>query len=129
MKVILVLFVIVVAIVAAVVHFGGLTAGDPKAEMEQFKSSVKEGMSWEEVAALRKPKKYQTFGEGFGGLAPAQDFNPDQIRRQVEEGNFESGFFFTYSFAADAVYDVHFDEKGMHTHMEKARTASDLLSP
>ena len=130
MKVIIVLFVIVVAIVAAVVHFGGLTGWDPAAELNEFKSTVKPGMSWEQVADFKKPKKYQAYSaEGFGGLAPAQDFNPDNIRRAVEGSKFEDGFLFPYSFGADAKYEVHFDADGVVTQVVKAATAADLLGP
>jgi hypothetical protein len=130
MKVIIILFVIVVAIVVTVVYFGGLAGWDPAAELDKFKTSVQPGMNWEQVVAVRKPKKYQAFSaEGFGGLAPAQDFNPENIRKAVEGGKFEDGFLFSYTFAADAVYEVHFDADGIVTGVHKARTAADLLGP
>lgn len=129
MKVLLVTFVLVAAAVAALVYFGGFTSFDPAAQAQEFKQTVKPGMSWKEVADLRKPKTIVQYDIDSQGLSVERQvgYDMDEFARRMDKGQFDQGFAFQYVFTADDAVSVSFDEQGNVQSMDKMRTTNDLL--
>lgn len=130
MKVIAVLFVIVIGIVALVVKFGGVTSFDPAAGAEEFVASVQTGMTWQEVADRRMPKKYAVVSDDPDnalGRSPDIKFNPGAFGDRMKNNPPPAGFIFFYTFDAEHAYDVYFDELGNVSQVVKPMTTKDLL--
>lgn len=131
MKVLAVLFVVVIALVAAVVKFGGVTGFDPAAEAATFVQEVAVGMTWQQVADVKMPKKYAAIRDDPESLSvrgPSVDFDPGKFGTMMQSGGPSAGFIFLYTFDTEHVYDVYFDPQGNVTSVEKPPTATDLFN-
>lgn len=132
MKVLLILFVLIVVAVALVVKFGGVTGFDPAAGAEQFVQDVQPGMSWQQVADLKEPKKYAAYSdnpEKISGHGPIVKFDRDAFAGNMQNNAYPLGFFFEYTFDAERAYNVTFDSQGNVETIENRMTTADLLNP
>ncbi|MEO0515206.1 MAG: hypothetical protein AAF086_07925 [Planctomycetota bacterium] len=130
MKVLVVLLVLVVALVALVVKFGGVLSFDPAAGAQQFVTDVQPGMTWQQVVAVKAPKKYAAYKddpESMMGHGPIVKFDEARFASNMQSGSFPLGFFFEYTFDAEHAYNVSFDGQGNVTSIEERMTTSDLL--
>ena len=131
MKVLAVLLVVVIALVAAVVKFGGVTGFDPAADAESFVQQVQAGMTWQEVADVKTPRKYQVIRddpEAISERGPEVKFDPGRFGTMMQSGGPAGGFIFLYSFDTENVFDVYFDPQGRVISVERPRTAADLFN-
>lgn len=130
MKVLVVLLVVVIALVALVVKFGGVTSFDPAAGAQQFVADVQPGMTWQQVVAVKAPKKYAAFKddpESMMGHGPIVRFDEASFASSMQQASYPLGFFFEYTFDAEHAYNVNFDAQGNVESIEERMTTSDLL--
>lgn len=128
MKGLIVLIVLIGIGLWAVYQFGGFAELDPATQMAQMEQGVKEGMTWEQVADLREPKKLTVF-DFSAEFNPERemDFNRQQLANMIANNQLDGGFKFRYDFSQAAAYEVYFDETGKVTEHGKGRTVSDLF--
>ena len=128
MKVLAVLLVVVIAGVALIVTFGGVTEFDPAAGAEEFVAQVQPGMSWQQVIGVKAPKKFAIYTDNperpHGAIG---NFNQASFTTSFQNGSFKWGFFFVYRFDTEHHYHVIFDEQGNVSYVEEQMTFSDLL--
>jgi len=130
MKVLVILMVLVIAVVALVVKFGGVMAFDPAAGVEDFMENVKPGQTWQQVLDVKTPRKYfimREDKEGFVGPGPEIRFDADKFATRMQANAPARGFMFKYAFDTENIYDVYFDAAGTVTSIEKPMTMGDLL--
>ncbi len=130
MKVLVVLLVLVILAVALVVKFGGVAGFDPAAGAQQFVADVQPGMTWQQVVAVKAPKKYAAFKddpESMVGHGPIVKFDETQFASNMQSASYPLGFFFEYTFDAEHAYNVNFDAQGNVESIEERMTTSDLL--
>lgn len=102
----------------------GMQGMDPAVEAQQFSGKVQPGMTWEQVADVKAPRKFYPFsgtGEGGGGEFDREGF-------KVVAPTLGQGFNFKYQFSGDHAYQVNFDETGKVSSVEKMRTFNDLAT-
>lgn len=123
--------VVFIALLAAVLYFGGfMTMEDPETQWNNFKSKLKVGMKWQDVAAAHQPRKYREINhKTFTGYGSDMDYNEADIAKRVADGTFPEGFSFPYAFAAEIQYEVIFDSGGKMVEIHKLMTFNDLVSP
>lgn len=131
MKVVIISFILVVVGLYLAFHFGGIGSLDPAQQAEQLKADVTPGMTWQEVADKRPPKRYQTFVQLEDGSireAPEVKFDRGEFDAAFKASGYPLGFNFVYIFGAESQYSVAFDPEGKVTSVDKLTTLGDLLA-
>jgi len=136
LKGMLVFFIIVVALVGAVLYFGGVVGMDPAKEAADFKTAVEQGikqgnMTWEQVADIREPRRFVPFDysnpNNMTGERQPIKFVRDNLRNDLANGGFGDGFKFKYMFTSEEQYEVIFDGSGKAVTLQDVFTTGDLL--
>jgi len=128
MKVLFVLFILVCGVVGAAYYFGGFANLDPSEQAAQFRANVKPGMSWQEVAAVKKPKEYVIADfDSRTGEKYAQDYDEMRLTSSIEQGKFEDGFYFRYIYSNSDAIQIYFNNQGVATSVDDMVTMKDLL--
>ena len=127
MKALIVTFVIVGAIVAGLIYFGGFVGMDPAADAQNFTKSVAPGMTWQEVVAVKKPRKVIPLNP-TNMTGQSNPLKWDQAEGALNNNSYTDGFIFPYVFSADHQYEVWFDGDGKVTDIQKQKTFNDLAS-
>jgi hypothetical protein len=101
----------------------------PEQQAANFLASIKPGMTWEQVSAVKAPRKWAVAdGEAMGGHKQMQDFNATALADGIKNGNIANGFVFQYRFHEDHAYLVWFDETGKVTEVVKMPSMKDLMT-
>lgn len=128
MKFLIGLIIVIALALVAVYNFGGFDSLDPAAQAAQFKTSVKPGMTWDQVADVQAPRKLVPLDPGtFNGERQALDFDRNTTAAAISGGAYPYGFVFKYQFTDAEAYQVIFDETGTTVAVEDLMTARDLF--
>lgn len=130
MKVVLGLIVLVVVVIAAMFGLGLFSAEDPQVTMDNLRNSVKPGMTWEQVAEIREPRKFTRVRfQAMGGRMQPERFDRAKIADAVSKNEFADGFAFEYRFSNAHAMEVVFDSQGTVEGIDNLPTFGDLLTP
>ncbi|MEO0515624.1 MAG: hypothetical protein AAF086_10100 [Planctomycetota bacterium] len=131
MKALLIAFVVVGAIVVAVVKFGGVMDFDPAAQADEFRAMAVPGADWTALVEKAKPQEYMAIGADPDGFALATGmpikYRPDSFGENVADGHFPDGFVLRWNFAAGDVMDLEFGGDGKLKGASEPITTQDLL--
>ncbi|MEM8782973.1 MAG: hypothetical protein AAGE65_08985 [Planctomycetota bacterium] len=131
MKALLIAFVVVGAIVYAVIEFGGVMDFDPAAQANEFRALAVPGADWEVLVDKAKPQEYMAIGEdseGFGmSVGMPIRYRAESFPKSVADGHFPHGFVLRWSFSAGDVMDLEFDGDGKVVGASEPITTQDLL--
>lgn len=129
MKGLVVLFVLVVAGVAAAYYFGGFSTLDPAAQAKEIQEKVKPGMTWEQVADVKQPRRiYPIDFDTINGEGHPIDFDRGNIANLVSNGSLPNGFLYRFNFSDAHSIGVSFNHEGKVVSVDKLRTAADLFT-
>ena len=121
---------IVVGIIALVLvfQFGGYSSLDPAEQAQQFREQVSEGMTWEQVADVREPRRFTAVNpNAMGGQGLERDFDRQSLADDISDNErLRHGFVFLYRFDASHHYDIVFSPQGEVVAVNEPRTAKDL---
>ncbi len=131
MKALLITFVVVGALVFALVKFGGVMDFDPAKQAGEFRALATPGTDWSVLVDKAKPQEIMTYhaDKELGGLelGMAMKYRPDVFEPQIAEGKYTDGFVLRWVFGAGDVYDLAFDGDGKLTGASEPITTKDLL--
>jgi len=130
MKVVFSLFVLVGLGIFLAYQFGGIGSFSPADQAAKLKAEVTPGLTWQQVADKRPPRRYRAYimtDKGFPGLGAEVKFNRAEFEPLVKDGTFSMGFLFMYLFDGEHQYEVNFGPEGKVTSIEKMMTIHDLL--
>ncbi len=128
MKGLLILIVVVGVGIWATIQFG-FSGMDPAAQAAEFKQKVQPGMSWEQVADYKAPRRFYPINpESMNGEGQPVDFVRENLKNDVAAGGLSSGFKFKYTFSGDEQYEVYFDETGTVASVDPMVTFNDLAT-
>ena len=127
MKAMLILVVVVGAVLAVVFYAGGFSGFDAAKQAEEFRASIRPGMTWEQVCDLKEPRKYIAVWE-FGNQSPPTDFDRTAFADLVNKRAMKVGFAFPYRFTSDHHYRVWFDAAGKCEYVKDMLTLNDLAT-
>lgn len=120
---------VILVVVGLILAFtvGGIGSFDPAADAQDFAKSVKQGMTWQQVVALRKPGRISFVSlSNDVGRTPSEKFNLERIEKKVERDNFP-GMIFEYMFTAEIAYEVTFNASGNVTSIGEPASVNTLL--
>lgn len=101
---------------------------DQKIPADKIRNSVKLGMTWEQVAEIREPRKYALIrAAAMGGRLSGRKFDRETIAKAVESGGMTEGFAFEYRFSGTEAVEVLFDSGGTVIYVGDLPTINDLL--
>ena len=131
MKALLVVFVLVCAVVGAVLYFG-LGGFDPMAEAQDVRASIEPGMDWTQVVEIKRPRKMVVYepnpeSDNYMAETPPRDFDEATVREAIAEGWYGEGFKFEYNMGNNEAFAVQFDQHGVVTEITELMTFGDLL--
>ena len=129
MKALLILIILAGLIIVGVYFM--VSGVDPAAEGQTFRQTIHTGMTWEEVADLKAPRKFSpvsTNPQNMTGKDPAQDFDRDRMRNLVSNGSLPAGFVFGYKFTNEHAWELYFDSTGKLIDIQDMKTINDLLT-
>jgi len=130
MKVVLGLIVLIGAIIAVMFGLGLFSSEDPQVTLDNLKNSVKPGMTWQEVADIREPRKFTRVRfNAMGGRTQPEKFDRAKIADCISKGEFSDGFAFEYRFSNAHAAEVIFDSQGTAETVADMVTVGDLLTP
>ena len=131
MKALLIAFVVVGALVFAVIRFGGVMDFDPAAQANDFYAMAVPGADWTTLVEKAKPQEYMAIGvddDGFGdSIGMPIKFRPETFAKQVDGGGFAHGFVLRWTFGAGVTKDLHFNAEGKLVDATEPLTTQDLL--
>ncbi|MEM1027474.1 MAG: hypothetical protein AAGJ38_05270 [Planctomycetota bacterium] len=129
MKALLIAFVVVGAIVVAVIQFGGVMDFDPAAQAAEFRSMAVPGAEWTTLVEQAKPMEYMAMRDGDFGLETgmAIKYQPEQFAKIVADGGFPNGFVLRWNFSAGDMLDLRFGADGKMEGASEPITTQDLL--
>jgi hypothetical protein len=132
--------VVLIAIGAAVVYFGGeLFRFDPNKQAQDAMASITPGMTWQQVIdTVGDPQKVQVFiereemigGEKTTVIKPGQpfDYNKSRHVNRIDNGEMPHGYIFVYWYSNASAFDVTFDPDGTVTYVSEKMTPNSLLN-
>jgi hypothetical protein len=117
-------------VLAGVMMFkaGWFTMEDPKQSVKNIQANVTPGMTWQQVVDIQQPRKVTPHSGDFEVADAPIDFVLSTHEQWIEEGNYEHGFSFDYTFSHADVVSVTFDPKGVVTGVYVDSTVSDLFN-
>ncbi|MCC6682373.1 MAG: hypothetical protein IT445_15845 [Phycisphaeraceae bacterium] len=128
MKVIMILIVLAIAVVVGLYYVGGVSTLDPAQQATEFYNSLQTGMSWEQVVAMKAPKKFFLPNpDAMGGRTQPQEYNEQVIREAIQNDTVPGGFMFDYMFTGDHAWTLNFDSQGRLTGTEPILTTKQLF--
>lgn len=128
MKGLLVLIVLVGVALWAVYQFGGFSGLDPQQQLAELQQKVQPGMTWEQVADIREPRKFYVYDFTADNPERMVDFNRTAVADMVKNNGVESGFKYRYTLSEAAVFEVDFDGTGKVVSAGKGRSTADLFT-
>ncbi len=129
MKALLIVIVVVSLGVYAVYHFG-MAGFDPVKQATDFRAAVVPGTAWQDVVKLAPPTEWsRTFIGDDGGPAksPGAKYREADFASLMQGASAPAGFVLAYTFTAEHVYDVYFDEQGKVSSVEEPMTFNKLV--
>ena len=124
MKVVLGLIVLIGVVIAAMFGLGLFSSEDPQVTLDNLKNSVKPGMTWQQVADVREPRKFTRVRfQAMGGRTQPEKFDRAKIADCISKSEFSQGFTFEYRFSNAHALEVIFDDQGT------VEALGDLLTP
>lgn len=131
MKALLIAFVVVAAVVVAVVQFGGVMDFDPATQANEFRALAVPGADWTVLVEKAKPQEYMAIGadaDGFGmDVGMPIKYRPEAFADNVAGGHFPDGFVLRWAFGAGDVMDLEFGGDGKLVGASEPITTQDLL--
>ncbi|UCG32778.1 MAG: hypothetical protein JSU68_14065 [Phycisphaerales bacterium] len=134
MKALFILIILVVIAGAAVYSFGGYSSYDPTQKGREAKAAISPGMTLEQVVdAIDQPTKYAELvriekrGQEYIDETGLMGFTLENVRYRIDSNEVPEGFYLLYHYSAQASFEVHFDGKGIVTHVKDHATMADLL--
>jgi len=112
MKIVIGLLVLGGIVLFLVFQFGasGLSTAE---QAKQFREKVSPGMSWEQVADVKEPRKYiEVSRKAMGGERQPINFKRKAMKKMVSNGALADGFIFRYRFDQEHTWNVVFDSAG-----------------
>ena len=130
MKAMIVLIVLVGAVIAIAFGLGLFSSEDPQVTLDNLRNAVKPGMTWQEVADVREPRKFTRVRfQAMGGRTAPEKFDRAKIADAISKNEFSQGFAFEYRFSNAHAVEVIFDSQGTVETVAKLATVGDLLTP
>ncbi|MCK4342613.1 MAG: hypothetical protein KAY37_12925 [Phycisphaerae bacterium] len=136
-KVIVILLVLAGLVVFLAYQFGGVATFDPTVEGEALKAKIQPGMTWQQVADLKQPRKYQIIHERKKKVGPDEilmlipgtkiDYDAAYITAGFQNNTMPNGFIFPYHFSAQSAFQVVFNANGVVQEVGDLGTMADLL--
>ena len=130
MKALLILIVVGILGLVAVYFFGGISTMDPAQQAAEFQNKVEQGMSWEQVVQIAKPREVTAMKIDRDGMrAPGATFRykPEEFKAALDDNKFPEGFRFTHVFSANDSFEVTFSAEGKVQNVDKMISQSDIL--
>ena len=134
MKALVFLVVLIGGIVGAVYYFSTTSAFDPTVAGKKAFGKINPTMNWEQVADVAgEPRKYgimilrKVGNVEVPTLGPEVKYQPEVIKRRIEEGSMPHGFVFQSFFSAAFAFSVTFDQDGFIVDNQREKIVADLL--
>ena len=130
MKAVLGLIVLIGVVIAAMFGLGLFSSEDPQVTLDNLRNAVKPGMTWQQVADVREPRKFTRVRfSAMGGRTQPEKFDRAKIADAISKNEFATGFAFEYRFSNAHAVEVIFDSQGAVETVAKLATVSDLMPP